>query len=340
VKRLDLSNIKQKLLNNQELIIKLLEELGCHSISIKNNQIRSALPDGDSPTNIRIKLNDNLTTTVFSRGDFEGGDIVNLVEYLKQYKFTKALRWICNVLNIPYDFKFEQKNKCEAISVIKAFKDKQYTNGINYKEINVELLDMFIRVPHTRFLNDGIAYNTQIKHNICYDVAEHRIIIPIYNKNGSLINFKGRYDGTEEEIKNNKIPKYLYYYEYNGDILYGLDKNCLDIILQNEVVVFESEKSVLQADSFGFYNTVAIGCHDITPQQTKDILELKCNVILAFDKDVELKHIHEQCKKFSRFTNVFYIYDYNDWLKNKESPTDKGLSIWNQLYKNKIKFCI
>jgi hypothetical protein len=83
------SQVKEKLKSNPELIVNILEKLGCHKIGTNyKNEIRAALPDGITDTSIRIKLDDILSCTIFSRSDFDGMDIISLVEYLKKTKFV------------------------------------------------------------------------------------------------------------------------------------------------------------------------------------------------------------------------------------------------------------
>lgn len=65
--------IKEKLRNNPDILIQILEELGCHHIKqIKSDEIRGAVPDGITDTSLCIKINGDIWCKIFSRSDFEG----------------------------------------------------------------------------------------------------------------------------------------------------------------------------------------------------------------------------------------------------------------------------
>ena len=55
-------------------------------------------------------------------------------------------------------------------------------------------------------------------------------------------------------------------------------------------------------------------------------------MVLALDKDVTMSEIIKEGRKLSMFANVYYIFDKNNLLSDKDSPFDKGFPIWLQLY--------
>ena len=82
---MDKSELKIYKKDNPEYIRGVLEGLGCHHIKIvTNKRVQSSLPDGDNPTSIHIKLNDNLSTKIYTRNEFnnyETKDFITLVQY-------------------------------------------------------------------------------------------------------------------------------------------------------------------------------------------------------------------------------------------------------------------
>jgi len=329
-------NIKQKLLEEPNLIVKILEELGCHKINNKyNGQIRSALPDGNNPTSLQIILNENLSTIIYSRTDWQGGDLISLIEYLKGYTFTQTLQWICKIIDIDYifDIKIKDKKPSETYKLLKQY--NRFNKNVSKEKIilNENVLNQFIKKPHELFINDGISIKTQYKYEVMYDIDDNRIVFPIRDDDGNLLSVKGR-----SCIDSDDIPKYIHYYPLSiKDYLFGLHLNYWEILNKNEVILFEAEKSVLQCDSFGINNAVAIGTNKLSDEKIKKILSLKCDVVFAFDKGIELEEMLEQANKFKKYTNIKIILDINNILENKMSPSDKGRDVFLQLYNNKIK---
>lgn len=88
--------------------------------------------------------------------------------------------------------------------------------------------------------------------------------------------------------------------------------------------------------TWGINNCAAICTSHINDEQLKTLIQMKLNVIVAFDKDKqkEIKNNY-MIKKLSRFCKTYMIYDYNDLLDEKDSPVDKGLEVWKKLYNKK-----
>lgn len=337
---MDKEGIKKHLYENTELIEKILEDLGCHNIkTIPNKRVTSSLPDGDNPSSIQVLLDENLKTKIWTRNDYERKeykDIFTLVEYLKNYTFPEAIKFICNSCNLEYDGKIKEK-QLSSRSVLKGLvrnkkkelKKEQYTEFI----LDNKLKEQFVNAYSSMFLNDGINEIAQDKFEVMYDVLDNRIVFPIKNDNGKILSFKGR--TCEENYKILGIPKYIYYYKIEGKYyLFGLYENYFDILQANECIVFEAEKSPMQCCSFGVNNTVSINKKIISDEQLEKLIKLKVEVTLAFDKDVELNDIFIECRKFKGLCKVNYIYDYDGLLKDKMSPSDLGKEVFMQLYEN------
>ena len=92
----------------------------------------------------------------------------------------------------------------------------------------------------------------------------------------------------------------------------------------------------MQCHCFGVYNAVATSKKRISEEQADMINKLGKKVILAYDKDVSIDEIKRECSKLNG--DVYYIKDEWDLLGKKDSPTDKGIDIWNKLYYNKFKY--
>ena len=132
------------------------------------------------------------------------------------------------------------------------------------------------------------------------------------------------------------IPKYFGVRPYPKSLnLYGLWQNYQSIQEKGYVIVLEAEKSVMQLDTYGINNGVAIGSHEISPMQRRILIGLDVEIIIAFDKGISEDFIQNTCSKFRKFRKCTYIFDELDLLSDKASPTDLGINIFNILFKNR-----
>lgn len=341
---MDKDEIKLYLKDNPEEIRSVLEALECHSVKIQTGKkVQSALPDGDNYTSIHIKLNDGLSSVIYTRNkfdDYEYKDFFSVVMFLKDCELNEAISYICSVCGINYTTKSKQKNKSGSYDFLKKYnrylKNSSFDSEINETILPEVFTERFTKGNHIKYLRDGISEKTQEKFGISYDILDDRIITPIRNDEGKLVTFKGRTCNKNYKIYG--IPKFIYYYPFFAEnYLYGLYENYYDIVSANEILVGEAEKFVMQCDTFGVNNTVALSKKVISEKQLRKLLKLGKPAVLMFDKDVTLDEIKEECKKFKNLIDVYYVYDTLDLLKGKESPTDKGIEIFRELLE-KCKF--
>lgn len=165
------------------------------------------------------------------------------------------------------------------------------------------------------------------------DVFSHRITIPIRDELGRLVGVKGR---RVWDVVDDYNPKYIYLYQCaKSKILYGLYKTLPYIREQNEVIVCESEKGVMQLWDMGFKNAVGVGGHSLSDWQVTLIAQSGANrIIIAYDKDITEEEVLKEGQKLSPFRQVEYILDTNNILNEKESPMDNPEK-WRILYDNR-----
>lgn len=333
------TQLKKHLLNNPDIIIRVLEELDCHSIKhIPNKRIMAALPDGDNATSIQILLeNEMLITVVHTRSDYKGGDIFNFIEYMKGCSFRNAFMFIARISNVKIDFTYKPKVKNETFEFLSKFtKGGLRVDSEENIALDESVLNEYIKTAHQMFLDDNLSIDSQYKFGIHYDLYGQRILIPIKDLEGNLITIKGR--TVVEDYDDKGIEKYIAYYPYHArKLLYGYYENYWDILKKNEIILVESEKAVIQADGYGINNAVAISKKKISDEQLYRIISLNVDVVLAFDKDVSLEELKAMSEEFKGLCRVYAIYDIKGLLNGKDSPFDKGETTWNELYKNKIR---
>ena len=333
---MDLQLIKQQLNNNPELIRTILEEIGCHHTKIINDKrVQAALPyPSDNITSVQISLNDNLSAKVRSKNDYdyEIKDIFTLIQYVKGNTLPEAIGIVCKVCDIKYTNSEVKQVRSSSYDFLKKFKRSIKKEEYIPEEIILpeSFTERFIREDCLLYTNDGVSSKSQEKFGVSYDVLGERIVIPIRNEDGNLLSFKGRTE--DKDYKINGVAKFLSYYPCNNNnYLYGYFENFFDILGADELIIMEAEKGCMQLDTMGINNVVATNKKIISPIQIKKLLKLGKPIVIAFDQDVTEEMIFIEAKKFSGLIKISYIFDTLDLLKRKESPSDKGIKVFQQL---------
>ena len=193
----------------------------------------------------------------------------------------------------------------------------------------------------SEWLNEGITQEMIDLFGVRVDTYQNRIVYPVFDLAGKLINVKGR--TRYENYHDLDIPKYINYYPVGVmDYFQGLNITLPDVESQGEIIIFESIKSVMKAYAWGYRNCASAEKHTLTPEQTNLLVKLRVNVVFAYDTDVSYqdKDVAKSINKLRRVTNVYTINDYDELLgekKKKNSPVDCGLDIWEELYDNREK---
>lgn len=264
----------------------------------------------------------------------QGVDLIELVEQFKDLYFTYAIKYICDICGYNYYNDFNKEENSQLLEWLDKVENiGSYSQDLEIlKPLPKQILEYYLKYPNMKFLNDHINKQTQQEFEIGFDLYSGRITIPVYDELGSLIGVKGR--AWEDDIDD----RYLALYPYpKTKILYGLNKTLLYIQKEKGVIIFEAEKSVMQAWSYGIKNTVALGGKTISETQIQKILQLNVPVIFALDKGVAGKEINALISEFTLFTDAYVIYDKREKLEDKNSPTDKGREIFEFLLENKYK---
>lgn len=333
--------LKDYLKEDPNRIVDLLESIGFHSFKTLNNEIRCALPNGDNPTSVRIKLK-SLSVRVFTHAQTKG-DIYTLIGEHKELNFPKTIRFIHDFFKIKYTYYNktfnEEDKKPNVLNMYKSIrKNTEQLYCVDIEEVPDYILNRYDRVNHIDFINDGIIPQVMDRFDIRFADEWNRILIPHYKwDTGELVGIFGR--TVIKDYEKYKINKYIGVAPYlKTNNLYGLSHNYESIQKEGFVIVCESEKAVLQAQSFGINNVVALCCAEISPIQRRILFSLNVAIVLGFDKGITIQHIETQCKQFKGLRPVYYMWDEDNLLKDKDSPTDNGLMIYNYLIDNKVKY--
>ncbi len=332
---MSVGSIKQYLINNHNDIIKLLEQSGFYHLSFNHfkNEVRCANYFSGNPTSVRINCE---TLSCISFSTDISGDIISLIMKHNEWEYNYTLSHIQETLGISFEsntfvnpiFGGFYKNITRVYNN-KIFEDDMYPNNI---------LNDFLDMPNQRFLNDYIDIETQYKFNIGFDQVTQRITVPWFDIKGRLLGVTGRYNFREC----GDIPKWLSVCNFKkGNALYGIYENYQDIKNKGYVIIGESEKFVMQANTYGYNNTLALGGCIITDRQIQIIKSLPINkIILAFDEGLDSEHILRQADKLKggifNTKDIYIICDISHSIlekDKKQSPTDLGKENFEKLLK-------
>lgn len=278
---------------------------------------------------------------------------MSIFKFLKTYYETRQIEydWFEDIYNVVLNCgNFQPKEGFENIQY-HSLKEKyqikkksielpQYSNGI---------LDIFMKNYPVEWLNDGISKRAMDKYNIKYSVSQNKIIIPHYDINNNLIGIRGR-ALNEWEIEN--IGKYMpiqiekkWYTHPLSLNLYGLNHTKENIKKYGICYIGEAEKFCLQSESFSFPNCSCAVCGSQFNKYQLDILMRNCNpkeIVICFDKEEKGKEdkyffkLYNLCKKYINYCKMSFIYDTENLLKLKNSPTDCGENIFKKLLERRI----
>lgn len=276
------------------------------------------------------------------------------IQYHQDYDLNMAVRWIANRFGIIGES--VKENELEDWEVIERYNiDCQQVEKVVLKEYDSTILDRFnYKVRLTPWLKEGISQESLNRAKIGFYAGGDQITIPHYDSNNRLIGIRGRTLCKEEaerfgKYRPLKIRDILYSHPL-GVNLYNLNNSKDNIRLFSKAIVFEGEKSCLQyATMFGIDNDISVATcgSNLSAQQVNLLKEAGAKeIIIAFDRQFKdhnseefnlwVKKLKKINEKFKNDILISFIFDKNDLLNYKSSPTDEGKEKFLQLYKNKI----
>ena len=101
------------------------------------------------------------------------------------------------------------------------------------------------------------------------------------------------------------------------------------------IYVGEAEKFVEQAWSYGYQNTGGTGGKELSQYQIDMLVRLGVDIVFAFDKDVSKEELENLAERFPDGVPLYYMFDEDNILNEKESPTDNPKN-WEYMVKNNI----
>lgn len=329
--------VKERLVEQPESIEHILDTFGFVRIRRNHREIRCAFEEGMNPTAVVIRLQDNENLFV---KDYERNLSLDLINYLvksKNIPFKDVMNVIKQELHLDSIYNYKRKSGLFGGLYDKISRSNSEIEMTTYPE---EILEQYGNTPNTLWLKDGISLSTQRKWGIGYDVLSQRITMPIRTSTGEIMAIKGRLNGEPEEFE----PKYLYI--VNGPMsqtLFGYSEN-YSSLYENEILVVESEKSVLKLDSWGYNNVVALGSNSLSTTQAKLLISLNPKrVTFLLDKSLSLDNTKRNADLLKTFCTMrqleicYWNWEDNITLEDKAAPCDDTKAEFEYILENEIE---
>jgi DNA primase len=268
----------------------------------------------------------------------KGGYIIGYLVDFEGLSFDKAVEKAAKLADL------DMGKMCQSPTVSYLRKIKQsriYPEQISHEILSESEYEQYSKEEITEWLEEGIRQEELDLFNVRIDKRSNRIIYPVRDIDGRLINIKAR--TRHKNYKQLKLPKYINY-KTIGDMDYfqGLDITLPYVKENDEIIIFESIKSVMKAYGWGYKNCVSAEKHNLTDSQIILLIKLGVSVVFAYDTDVNYKQkdIKRDINKLKRFTNLYLIDNKDKDLggeKTKNSPADVGYETFKRLYETKTK---
>ena len=269
----------------------------------------------------------------FSSG--KGGNVVTFAKLYHKVDHDSAVRMVAKFAGIDPDAeeyrRFESTKSLKRLSKLKPIPPSPDRTFL--------LPDIMNRYPFDEeglkpWLDEGIGISSLRKFEVRYDASNNSILFPIKDEHGNILVIKARL--LDQRKLDRGVPKYSCLSKWgSNDTLYGLFENRQAILDNKEVIIFEGEKSVMKCDSWGIGNAVAALTSHLNEAQIRILIGLGVNVVIAFDKGVDV-WADTNIRKLRHFTKVSAIIDAKNLIQEKSAPVDAGKDVYTELYKDAV----
>jgi hypothetical protein len=125
--------------------------------------------------------------------------------------------------------------------------------------------------------------------------------------------------------------------------LFGYSEN-YSSLYENEILVVESEKSVLILDSWGYNNVVALGSNSLSTTQAKLLMSLNPKrVTFLLDKSLPLENTKRNADLLKTFCTMrqleirYWNWENNLTLDDKSAPCDDTKAEFEYILQHEIE---
>ena len=325
---------------NTDAVIHLMTELGADRYDDRGDYIIfPTICHNEDSSEASMKLYFYKNNKIFVCYTSCGG--MSIFKFLKHYYEERQIEydWYQDIYEVVCNCSdFKRKEGFER-TPYKSLREryKVARKEVQLPEYSKNVLDCFVKHYPPEWLNDGITKEAMDAFDISYSIAHNKIIIPHYDIEGRLVGIRGRaLNDWEVENVGKYAPIHIEQTWYKHPLsmnLYGLNVTKKNIRAHSICFLFESEKSVMQAEGFKLPNCSTAVCGSNFNKYQLNILMKTCaphEIVLCFDKeelpgeDKYFNKLWNICQKYKNYCNFSFIYDREGLLDLKDSPTDKG----------------
>ena len=265
------------------------------------------------------------------------GNIYTWIQRTEHLTFDQTVQKVAQLTNSDINeyVESESLNFFKTLSKLKKT-DKEVPSRVPL-DMDKDYIQRFKDEVPQEWIDEGISPETMKKYEIRIDPMSNRIVYPVKDNDDNLIGVKGR--TRFKNFKELKIMKYMNYHRLGILDFYQCMQQARDSINNSgEIIIVEGIKSVMKLDQWGFHNTVSAETSKLNEYQIELLIRMKVrDVVIAFDKDVQMKKIRDCTELLKRFTNVYVVYDKWGLLQDKDSPCDRGKEVWQTLYDRRMR---
>lgn len=337
----NVENIKNQI--NEDNVIILMDSLGADFNYQSQDQIRfKSICHNSNSYKLYYFIN---TNSFYCFREGKSFDAISLVQHVKHLDFNQAVSHICSILNLQVG-QIEQNEQLDNWAELRRFLPNAEPEPDKLLTYDKSILSLFDHLYPQEWLDYGISTDILDKFNIGWYARQACISIPVVF-NGQLVGVRGRYTREQDVAKG----KYRPICTLDGTVikfpssacLYGYDQNKDVIEKSRQVVLFESEKSVLKAPSYNLDNALAVFGSNISKQHIQLLLELGVNdVVLCMDSDykqvgddefkffvVKMKKLAAKLKPFFNCSIVYNNQGYDMYKCNMmDIPYEQAMKLW------------
>ena len=290
-----------------------------------------------------------------SCGSFDIFELVQKVEDIED--LNKAIFFVVNFFNLQSEIdNLDYNDTSEDWKIFNRY-NKINEVSINKDKVSLPELDNLIQYyPSVRFPSwekEYIPKEIMDYVGIKYDPVNAAILIPHRDIDNRLIGIRQRTLIQEQEQFGKYRPAKI-----NGKLcnhplsfnLYGLNISKDNIRRAGVAIVLESEKAALQAMNYlGVDGTIAVGMCGSNLSKYQFQLLLDCGakeICIGLDRDFKesgdedyydvIKKLEKLYQKYSTYANISFLFDKDNLLGYKQSPTDCGKEAFFYLWRNRV----
>lgn len=275
------------------------------------------------------------------------GDAIALVRHIRRCTFPQAIAYVCTTLGIQAA-EIAQDDTIDPWQrdLRRWLPNADINEPTKLTPYDPAILSAFDKLYPTDWLEYGITRDSMDKFGIGWYARQACISIPVV-QNGQLVGVRGRYTRPQDMDKGKYRPLSLLDGTVlkfpSSDCLYGYDQNKAAIEKSRQVLLFESEKSILKADSWHINNALAVFGSNISKRYIDMLLSLGVNdVVLCMDSDyrqvgdddfkffvAKMKKLASKLRPYFSTSIVYNNQGYDAYKCNiMDLPYDKAMKLY------------